>query len=72
MDGGDRSTQLGDEGKKEESEIFEGIGVHGRGGQVGCRGRCKGNINQSENSFDISNPTRWYGKEEWSRLRCNT
>ena len=45
---------------------FEGRGGRGRGGWEGRGG------NQSKNEVDISNPTRWYGKEEWSRLSCNT
>ena len=41
----------------------------GRGGR-GVIG--KENINQGENWVDISDPTSCYGKEEWSRLSCNT
>ena len=51
---------------------FEGRGGRSRGGQGGCVGLGKGNRNQSENGVDISNTTRRYGKEEWSRLSYDT
>ena len=41
---------------------FEGRGGRDRGGQGGSGGRGKLNINQSENSVDIIDPTRWYVK----------
>ena len=41
----------------------------GQGGR-GVQG--KGNVNQGENGVDIRYPTRWYGKEEWLKIRCNT
>ena len=51
---------------------FRGKWGHGRGvlGVHGVRGKL--DINQSENGVGISDPTRWYGKEELSRLIWNT
>ena len=50
-------------GRGGRSGLFEGRGGHGRGVRGGHVGRGTGNKNQSENGVDISNPTRWYGKE---------
>ena len=50
---------------------FGGRGCRVRGCQGGRRVRGKGNINQSGNGVNVSDPTRLYGKEEFSRLSCD-
>ena len=64
MDGDGRSTQMGEEEEETgaaylwaEEEVV-GVAEGGRGK------RGKVNINQIENGVDISDSTRWYGKEE--------
>ena len=63
-------------GRYGRSQQVNSSGRGGRGGRCSSvwrsrRVRVKGNRNQSKNGVNIINPTRWYGKEEWSQLICN-
>ena len=66
MDGNGRSLSWERRNRRQRRPIC------GTGGRGGRGGRGKVNINLSGNVVNISNPTRWYGKEKWSRFRFNT